>query len=132
MADAPRTAIDYASAAPAAPGTFAGFDVDAPVPGYYRMRLNAAGVDVGIRIWFGPPKDPVTGEELDRSHRWQAEANGRPIDLDRVWPVCAKNPIDEAQHDYLASLQRWGAENGHEALADPRRPLSPLHSPMMF
>lgn len=116
--------------APAAP--VAGFDPDVPVAGFYRMRLVSGGIEVGLRIWNGPPLDPVTGEELDRSWRWQATANGDPLDLARAWPKCAGAPITEAEHDHLASLQTWGTQHGHAALADPRRRLDPLHTPLMF
>lgn len=116
----------------AAPTATQGFDPDAPIAGYYRMRLRSGGVFVAIRIWFGPPRDPLTGEVMDRSHRWQATANGKPIDLERVWPQCAADPIDEAEARHLIKLQRWGQETGHAALADPTRKINPLTTPMQF
>ena len=58
--------------------------------------------------------------------------NGEPIDLERVWPACAGEPIDQAEHDHLAGLQAWGREHGHAAIADPRRRLDPLASPIPF
>lgn len=106
---------------------------DEPVEGFYRMRLVRGGAYVGIRIWNGPPLDPETGEELDRSWRWQATANGEPIALDRVWPQCAGEPISRADHDHFAKLQSWAADHAPESgLGDPRRRLDPLHTPMMF
>ena len=53
---------------------------DTPIPGFYRMRLRSGGQPVGVRVWFGPPADPVTGEELDRSWRWQATVFDRDED----------------------------------------------------
>ena len=115
-----RDRLDYA--APASAATFEGFDPDVPVPGFYRTRLRSGGVRVGVRIWFGPPKDPVTGEELDRSPRWQAEVNGKYIDLDRVWPSCARDPIDAREYAYLTKLQAWGEEHAPDSpQADPTR-----------
>jgi hypothetical protein len=111
---------------------FAGFDADAPIAGLYKMRLRSGGVFVGISIRFGPARDPLTGEELDRSYFWHAEANGAPIDMEEVWPRCAADPIDQAEADYLATLQDWGRETGHAALADPRKRLDPLNSPLLF
>jgi hypothetical protein len=96
-------------------------DIMTPRAGFYRMRLRRRAHPVGIRIWHGPPHDPLTGEVMDRSWRWQATANNRPIDLDRVWPVCAREPIDEAEHDRLCARQAWG-----EAYA----PGSPEANPM--
>ena len=43
-----------------------GVDAENPTAGYYRTRLRSGGVQVGVYIWFGPPFDPETGEELDR------------------------------------------------------------------
>lgn len=86
---------------------------------------------VGIRLWHGPPHDPVTGEELDRSWRWQAHANGELIDLDRVWPQCALNPISEAEYQQYCRMQQWARENVPDtAHADPRRKSNPLTDPL--
>lgn len=126
-----RAPLNY-SAGAAVSRAYEGYNPDVPEAGYYRMRMRGGGVFVGVRIWHGPPHDPVTGEELDRSWRWQATVNGRYIDLDRVWPQCAADRISPAEHDHLASLQAWGAAHGHDALADPRKRLDPLKTPLMF
>lgn len=109
-----------------------GFDPDQPIAGYYKMRLRRNGMFVAIRIWFGQPRDPITGDLMDRSLRWQATSNGKPIELERVWPQCAADRIDEATARDLIQIQRWGQANGHVALADPTRPIDPLKSPLMF
>lgn len=110
-----------------------GFDPDLPVAGYYRMRLRSGAAFCGIRIWHGAPLDPVTGEELDRSHRWQAQANGEPIDLARVWPKCAADPVDEAEYQYLTSVQAWAKENAPDSpQANPMRRINPLTAPTPF
>lgn len=110
-----------------------GFNPDVPVEGFYRMRLVSGGVFVGIRIWFGLPLDPVTGEEMDRSPRWQAQANGAAIDLERVWPRCAGDPISIGEYAYLTSLQTWGEQAMPESpIADPTRRVDPLSSPILF
>lgn len=97
-------------------------DVTTPVAGFYRFKLRSGGVAVGVRLWFGPPKDPVTGEEMDRSWRWQAEAGGEYVDFDRVWPACGGTPIDEAEYCRLIRQQEWARQNAPDsAYADPRR-----------
>lgn len=112
---------------------FAGHDPDTPVAGHYRMRLRSGGVFVGVRVWHGPPHDPVTGEEMDRSWRWQAEIDGRPADLADVWPKCAGDPIDAAEYQFLAARRRWGEENAPDSpQADPRRRIDPLTAPLPF
>lgn len=111
---------------------FEGFDADEPVAGFYRMRLRSGGIFVGICIRFGPAHDPLTGETLDRSPMWHATANGEPIEIERVWPQCAADPIDEAEAEHLANLQRWGRANGHASLADPTRKINHLSTPLQF
>nr|WP_166745546.1 hypothetical protein [Sphingomonas naasensis] len=77
----------------------------------------------------------MTGEEMDRSPRWQAHVNGSYVDLPRVWPGCADEPISEADYRHYCRLQQWGEQHAPEsALADPTRRidlLSPNH-PMPF
>jgi len=110
-----------------------GFDPDEPIAGYYRMRLRSGAAFCGIRIWHGAPLDPVTGEEMDRSHRWQAQANGEPIDLERVWPKCAADPVDEAEHQYLCGVQAWAKKNAPDSpQANPMRRINPLTAPTPF
>jgi hypothetical protein len=110
-----------------------GFDPDTPIAGLYRARLVQGGVYVGVRIWFGPPHDPVTGEQLDRSWRWQATANGELIPLDRVWPRYADKRIDQAEYDYLVAMQRWGEAHAPDSpQANPRRKINLLTAPLPF
>ncbi len=99
-----------------------GIDVSTPVAGFYRCKLVSGGVRGGVRIWFGQPLDPVTGEELDRSLRWQALFDGEPVDLDRVWPGCAGDPITEDEYHRYVARARWARENAPDsAYASPRR-----------
>lgn len=110
-----------------------GFDPDAPVAGFYRMRLRASAPFVGVQIWHGAPLDPVTFEPLDRSHRWCAAINGRPVEIGEVWPRCARDPIAAADYAYLTTLQGWAARNAPESpLADPTRRVDPLTAPLPF
>lgn len=106
---------------------FRGVDVSAPVAGFYRCRLRSGGVIGGVRLWFGPPHDPVTGEELDRSHRWQAEFDGEPVNFDQVWPACAASPISESNYRALVARREWARRNAPgSAHADPRKRYDPL------
>lgn len=108
-------------------------DVSEPVGGYYRAKLRGRSVLVGVHLWYGPPHDPVTGEVMDRSWRWQAEANGEPVDLDHVWPACADDPISEADYQFYAKRQRWAEANMPDTpFADPRRAYNPLTAPLPF
>jgi hypothetical protein len=84
-----RTPRSYASAEQPA-RKFAGLDVERPQEGFYRFKLRSGGVYGVVRIWYGAPLDPQTGEEMDRSWRWQAAFNGELIEFEQAWPQCAK------------------------------------------
>ena len=86
-------------------------EIAAPVAGFYRHKLRSGSIAGGVRLFYGPPHDPVTGEELDRSWRWQAEFNGQPVDFDQVWPACAGDPITAADYQTYIARQRWAEEN---------------------
>lgn len=53
----------------------------------------------------------------ERGKMWQAELNGKPIDLERVWPACTKDPIDERTYRYMADSHDYAVRN---APFDPR------------
>lgn len=87
-------------------------------PGYYETRLIKGGPPVGVRITYGPPVDPLTGEEMDRSWRYRVFVQGkeRPDDgearwLDFLWNVaiCADR-IDEDRYNYLVATHEWEVE----------------------
>lgn len=110
-----RSARPYADGAAVA-RTFEGFNTDVPVAGFYRMKLRSGGVLVGIRVWYGAPLDPVTGEEMDRGWRWQAQADdGGMIELDRVWPACARSPITEADFRVRQGRRRWAEKEAPDS-----------------
>lgn len=126
-----RGFTDYTVARAERRETMPGFDPDTPVMGFYKMRLRSGARFVGVRIWFGAPLDPVTGEEMDRSHRWQAQAEGAYIDLEQVWPKCAADRITEQEYAYLLSLGDWSQQHA-PSVADPFKRVDPLSSPILF
>lgn len=127
-----RSSRPYAAGAVMA-RTFEGFDVDRPIAGFYRMALRSGAAPVGIHIRFGQPKDPLTGELLDRSLRWQAEANGEPVELEQVWPRCAREAIDEREYRFLTERAAWARENAPASPhANPRQRIDPLTAPPPF
>lgn len=93
-----------------------GIDVSKPVEGYYLHRLRKGSVTVAVHIYYGPPLDPVTGERLDRSWRWQADVNGRPGDFfHRVWPACAGNQISESLYRRYCRRLEWAEQNAPDS-----------------
>ena len=97
-------------------------DFAEPKAGFYRHTLVRGGPPAGVRIWFGPPRDPDTGELMDRSWRWQADVNGTYVELDRVWPQCLREPIAEAEYDFFCAAHRHAlAHDPYNPVASPRR-----------
>jgi len=111
-------------------------DVSTPVAGFFRLRMSRSSVAVGVEIRFGPPLDPVTGEEMDRSWRWLAFVNGEPFaDFDRIWPQCAATPITEQECRRYCTRQDWARKHAPDsAYAEAGRKLDPLslQNPMPF
>lgn len=117
-----RARIDYSSSSGRSARVEGGVDVTTPVAGHYRTKLRSGGVFVGVRIWHGPPLDPDTGEELDRSWRWQAHLNGEYIELDRVWPQCAADPITPEEYKLMCAKAEWAKQHAPaSAYTDPRK-----------
>jgi hypothetical protein len=71
-------------------------NVDSPESGFYEMKDGDRWA--AVAIWFGPPNDPETGEELDRSYRWQARRNGQEADPWELWPYVCARPISQEQY----------------------------------
>lgn len=102
-------------------------DVTKPTEGFYRFKARSGAVYGGMHIFYGPPRDPITGEEMDRSWRWQAEFNGEPFDFDRAWPVCAGNPITEVEYRTYCARQEWARQHAPDsAYAETGKRLDPL------
>lgn len=84
-----------------------------PVEGYYQTRLVAGGPWCPVKIWYGLPADPVTGELLDRSPRWQALFLGEMFEgnVFGLWCRCAGSPISKAEYDYQVAMHRHAVEH---------------------
>lgn len=101
--------------------------VGTPRAGYYQMRLVRGGPFVPIRIYQGFPRDPETGEELERGWIWRATLYETEIDIWQAWPMCSGRPISEAEHRYLTALHHHAvAHEPDMAEANPRRRIDPL------
>lgn len=106
---------------------------DALVEGFYLIqRRRARRVDVPVRIWFGAPRDPDTGEEMERSHRWQIELAGTLFDqpltfggitfstVSDFWPAIAREEISESDYRFRIERAAWAQEyDPDDALGSP-------------
>lgn len=100
-------------------------DIETPPLGFYRCQLVKDGPYVGVKIWFGPPNDPVTGEPLDRSPRFQADVNGRHYALELIWPNRLGEEISRQQYLALCAEHQRGAHSEAGGV-DVHRRVNPL------
>lgn len=127
-----RSARPYAEGGDAG-RTYEGFSAETPTAGYYRMAMRMGAMPVGIRIWYGPPHDPVTGEVMDRSFRWQAEINGCINELEKVWPKCARDKITKHEYEYMVLRYNWAKGNAPESpQAKPHSKVDLMTAPLPF
>ena len=109
-----------------------GIDADIPTAGTYRIHLRRDGAPCAVRIWFGAPIDPATGEPMSetRGDRWQATLGGAPVEIERVWPACAGKPISAEEHDRLAA--RAFTQDTDDPFFDQRKPVDLRTAPPPF
>lgn len=120
---------------------------DALREGYYLIqRRRSRRVDIPMRIWFGPPVDPETGEEMDRSPRWQISVAGVLIDDEPVniggmtfndasdlWPAVGQSPTTEADYLFRIARQDWAAAHDpDDPLGSPGSRIDPFTAPLPF
>jgi hypothetical protein len=111
-----RNSVPYAEREVRAVHVAGSVDVTTPVAGWFKIKLGRDTVLRAVRIWNGPPADPITGELLDRSWRWQAMLDdGALVDFDRVWPACARDPIDEQEFNRCVARTIWAREHAADS-----------------
>ena len=120
---------------------------DALVEGYYLLqRRRAQRVDMPVHIWFSPPPDPITGDRLDRSPRWQVKVAGvlldhEPVriggiqfnDIADLWPACAQEPITRAEYEFRMQRQEWATlYDPDDPFGTPGAKIDPMTAPLPF
>lgn len=105
---------------------------DAPVAGFYLVRLAKGAMQTPVRLWFGPPI--VERRKLDRAPRWQAVVDGALTDdVDSIWPFCARWPIDRREYRFRLRRAAWARRHAplHPA-ANPRERIDLRNMPPIF
>lgn len=109
------------------------FSPSLPVAGFYRTKLVRGGPWVPVRIWYGPSRDPETGEELDRSPYWQAECNGKEADALELWTWVAGREIPEAEYLFMMAKKDYAEKFAPELPeASPREKIDLNKLPPIF
>lgn len=97
---------------------------------HYAVKLHKDGVNVGLCLEFGPPRDPETGDELDRSWLWRAFRDGAPEPIENCViefdsdgePVVKGEPVDELEYERLVQDRAWARKyTPNDPAANPRK-----------
>ncbi len=100
---------------------------------FYAVRLVKGGPRVPCKIWYGGPIDPLTGEEMDRSPRWQVWLSGElQDDISNVilhfepdgTPIVKGEEIDAVEHEYLLQLREYAVT--YDATLPEAEPTKPV------
>lgn len=107
--------------------------IDRPQPGYYATRMVRGGPLVGCRIWWEEPRDPVTGELMDRPPMMVAKRGGQWIDPHTLWVSVAGRNVSEAEYKFLVGDAAWAAQNAPaDPSANPRKAIDLNAMPSLF
>lgn len=106
-------------------------------PKLYAVHLVKNGPRCPVKVWYGFPTDPDTGETLDRSPRWHVILNGEFVEptlilmlVGNVGYVKGKE-IDQAEYDYMLRVREWALQNDAPE-AKPREAIDLKKLPTIF
>lgn len=111
-----------------------------PQPGYFAVRLVRGGVEVAAQILYGPSRDPVTNQPLDRSWHYSVTLDGvpdadprpEPNDLvTMVWIYGRR--IERAEYEFLLADRAWARRHRPDSPeAKPREAVDFTTMPLPF
>ncbi len=98
--------------------------IGTPEPGFFRMKLTRGGIWVAAVI-YRPCRiefEPETFQAVDRHYHLEAEIDGQPADVDRVWTSGRR--VDMAEYLFLKDDRAWARQHApHLPEANPRKPV---------
>lgn len=111
-----------------------------PMPGLYKCRMVRGGPLCAAAIEYAPPRDPETGEPLERSWYWTALVNGEVVSApevqpsDTVWAIHEHGEfIDQETYDLMVAQAAWDRQHAPGApLANPRKRIDLLSTDLPF
>jgi hypothetical protein len=98
--------------------------IDRPEPGFFKMRLTRGGPWVPAILYRPCPIEfnPETFQGVDRVYHLEAEIDGRPVGLDRIWGYGRRIPM--AEYLFLKANSAWVRQYApHLPEANPRQPI---------
>jgi hypothetical protein len=116
-----------------------------PKPGFYVMRCRRGGpIAPAIICQLCPMVLPQPNavdsphpedwcRPLDRSPVLQAQINGKPVPIDRVWTSRSLRPISASEYAFrIGPLQQWARSGPTMPEAHPNRPVNLATLPPLF
>lgn len=98
--------------------------INEPQVGYYLMRFTKDGPLVPVEIRMCVSKDPLTGEELDRSPVLHCFTGDQERDPYETWERCAGRPIPQNEFLYREAVAAWAKQFApDDPHANPRKPV---------
>lgn len=81
--------------------------INKPEPGFFKMRLIKGGPWVPALIYRPCPLElcPETFQWIDRVYRLEAEIDGMPVDVNRIWT--SGRQITAAEYLYMKAHRAW-------------------------
>ena len=110
-------------------------------PRFFAVQLAKGAVRTPLKVWYGHPQDPDTGETLtERPAMWRGILDGEPCDMyprngggfilefgngPSVEPIIVGDLIDEDEYEYLTQRNAHAREYEPAAPeANPRKPVN--------
>jgi hypothetical protein len=116
-----------------------------PLPGFYVLRPGRNEPLVPASIYrlcpmVIPQPGTVDGAHpddwcrpLDRSPVLQAQINGKPVDIDRVWTARSLRPISATEYAFrIGPLRQWACSCAPMPEANRHRPVNLTSLPPLF
>lgn len=96
-------------------------DGNEPQVGWYKRRLVKGGPWVPARIWL---VQHIEDGCLVGDSSIQCEVNGKYADAEQEWTWLCRNPISEAEFNYLTAAIQWSRDYApDEPMANPHQPV---------
>lgn len=86
--------------------------IDQPEPGFFTLRMVRGGPLVAARIYRPCPLEMAVWEpwqHLDRWYALEAEIDGQPCAVDRVWLF--GRPIPWREFEFLSHRAQWARDH---------------------
>ncbi len=112
-------------------------------PFFYKIRLAKGSVWSALKVWFGPPVDPINEQPMwDRSPIWRAFLNGEHVPIEDIMtemdgvtglPTIKGDACTEEDYLFYLRDHLWAKANKpDDPAANPRQKIDLNALPTLF